>query len=29
MELQINWLVSIWYEFLQKGISEQTIEKKL
>ena len=22
---QINWLVSIWYKFFQKGVSEQTI----
>ena len=29
MEMQINWPVSIWYEFLQKGISEQTIERNL
>ena len=29
MEMQINWPVSIWYEFLQKGISEQTIEKNV
>ena len=29
MEMQINWPVSIWYEFLQKGISEQTIEKNI
>ena len=27
MEIQIKWPVSIWYEILQKGISEQTIEK--
>ena len=25
--MQISWPVSIWYEFLLKGISEQTIEK--
>ena len=29
MEMQINWPVSIWYEFLQKGISEQSIEKNI
>ena len=29
MEMQINWLVSIWYGFLQKGISKQTIEKNV
>ena len=29
MEMQIKWLVSIWYRFLQKGISEQTIEKSI
>ena len=27
MGMQNNWPVSIWYQFLQKGISEQTIEK--
>ena len=27
MEMHINWLVSIWYELLKKGISEQNIEK--
>ena len=27
MEMQINWPVSIWYEFLLKGISRETIEK--
>ena len=29
MEMQINWPVSIWYELLQKGISEQSIEKNI
>ena len=29
MEMQINWLVSIWYKFLQTGIFEQTIEKNV
>ena len=24
---QINWLISIWYEFLQKAITKQTIVK--
>ena len=23
--MHINWLVSKWYEFLQKGVSEHTI----
>ena len=27
MEMQINWPISIWYEFLLKGISRETIEK--
>ena len=27
--MQINWPVSIWYEFLPKGISEQTIENNV
>ena len=27
MEIQIKWPVSISYKILQKGISEQTIEK--
>ena len=26
---QINWLVSIWYKFFQKGVSEQTISWQL
>ena len=29
MEMQINWPASIWYEFLQTGIFEQTIEKNV
>ena len=28
MQMQINWAVSIWHQFLLKGISEQAIEKK-
>ena len=28
MEMEINWSISI-YEFLQKGISKQTIEKNV
>ena len=27
MEMQINWPVSIWYEFLLKGIYQKAIEK--
>ena len=29
MEVQINWPVFIWYEFLEKGISEKIIEKNV
>ena len=29
MEMQIKWPVSIWYRFLQKDISKQTIEKNI
>ena len=27
MQMQINWPIAIWYEFLLKGIAKQTMEK--
>ena len=29
MAMQTNWLVSIWYEYLQKGFSKQAIEIRI
>ena len=29
MQMQMNWPVSRWYEFLLKGIPEQTIKKSV
>ena len=27
MQMQINWPIAIWYEFLLKRIAKQTMEK--